>query len=181
MHYGIGNENDVRMHYFEDVMICKLNRLAVIVDARRLGAQALRLAHGYKEYFLQGDRCSQCAERCLRSFTCPPLHNNEPPLPQRAGRNWTSTASIPHYSQPESRDLRPRAEEQPEVSDHHPQPSLGLTSAVVQTLLGPCSPPGGEATFGDHFVRDQKGDGYNGSVKLRFNSLGIVAIHVRNS
>merc|ERR1719253_2533620 len=93
MHYGIGNENDVRMHYFEDVMICKLNRLAVIVDARRLGAQALRLAHGYKEYFLQGDRCKQCAERCLRSFTCPPLHNNEPPLPQRTRRNWTSTAS----------------------------------------------------------------------------------------
>merc|ERR1712107_139546 len=82
VHHGIKDEQDVRRHYWSDLDTCRLNSHLVTRDAKEMGQQALRLGRGYKEHFQQG-KCKQCVERCLATYSCPPLDNDEAPLPKR--------------------------------------------------------------------------------------------------
>ena len=81
-----------------------MNASSVLRSAAQLGETALHLAQSYPEYFPAGPRparwlvesfrsffsvfpfwrgsaCKQCAERCMKSFSCQPLEANSLTLP----------------------------------------------------------------------------------------------------
>lgn len=88
LHHGIKDAKDVTGHYWSNVSTCSQNAEEVIRPPQELAKHMTGLIRGYKEYFPQGLQCSgtaprQCPERCLPSFSCWPLADQEPPLPKR--------------------------------------------------------------------------------------------------
>eukprot|EP00440_Ansanella_granifera_P060891 gb/GFBE01066005.1/.p1 GENE.gb/GFBE01066005.1/~~gb/GFBE01066005.1/.p1 ORF type:complete len:416 (+),score=84.81 gb/GFBE01066005.1/:1-1248(+) len=82
MHHGIKDVKDVEQHYFMDVWSCKLNEAKVLVSSSALGKTAFGVAVGYKNLYPQGPSCTghQCAERCVKDFTCQPIGDDDEPL-----------------------------------------------------------------------------------------------------
>ncbi|CAJ1368336.1 unnamed protein product [Effrenium voratum] len=83
MHHGVKDPNDVTSFYYKDLDKCELNRSSVIRSAEQLGETALHLAQSYPEYFPAGRSCKQCAEHCMKSFSCEPLEDAEQPRPRQ--------------------------------------------------------------------------------------------------
>jgi len=88
LHHGIKDSKDVTGHYYKNVSACVQNTENVIKSAAEIGIHAINLARGYKEYFPQGKDCPgtairQCPERCLGTFSCWPLGDQEKPLTPR--------------------------------------------------------------------------------------------------
>ncbi|CAJ1440258.1 unnamed protein product [Effrenium voratum] len=91
MHHGVKDPNDVTSFYYKDLDKCELNRSSVIRSAEQLGETALHLAQSYPEYFPAGRSCKQCAEHCMKSFSCEPLEDAEQPRPRQVVSSGPST------------------------------------------------------------------------------------------
>jgi len=86
MHHGIKNSAELGSHYYKDLNRCWLNAF-IVRSSYELGQKALTLARNHKDLFQQGKDCKQCAERCLATFTCPPLGFDEAPAPRQKCRD----------------------------------------------------------------------------------------------
>lgn len=101
MHHGVKDPKDVTSFYYKDLDQCQLNESAVLRTAKQLGETALHLAQSYPEYFPKGHGCKQCAEDCMKTFSCAPLQDAEAPRPRQVSDFQTSSFTI--VDSPESR------------------------------------------------------------------------------
>lgn len=101
MHHGVKDPKDVTSFYYQDLEQCQLNESAVLRPAQQLGETALHLAQSYPEYFPKGHGCKQCAEDCMKTFSCAPLQDAEAPRPRQVSDFRTSSFTI--VDSPESR------------------------------------------------------------------------------
>eukprot|EP00747_Dinoflagellata_sp_TGD_P047059 gnl/TRDRNA2_/TRDRNA2_144788_c0_seq1.p1 gnl/TRDRNA2_/TRDRNA2_144788_c0~~gnl/TRDRNA2_/TRDRNA2_144788_c0_seq1.p1 ORF type:complete len:563 (+),score=71.13 gnl/TRDRNA2_/TRDRNA2_144788_c0_seq1:98-1690(+) len=82
MHHGLKLKTDVKDFYFSNVDACELSEKYLESD-QHFGFHVLRMARLYPHLYPPGAKCSQCVERCMRTLSCPPLGNDEAPVPQR--------------------------------------------------------------------------------------------------
>jgi hypothetical protein len=83
MHHGIKDPADVTNLYYKDLSKCEISKENITRSAAALGESALNLAHGYPEYFPEGQDCKQCADHCMKTFSCEPLEDAEMPRPRQ--------------------------------------------------------------------------------------------------
>eukprot|EP00440_Ansanella_granifera_P011634 gb/GFBE01012634.1/.p1 GENE.gb/GFBE01012634.1/~~gb/GFBE01012634.1/.p1 ORF type:complete len:334 (+),score=88.24 gb/GFBE01012634.1/:1-1002(+) len=83
MHHGIKDHEEVVNLYYKDLEKCEVNTDGVIRSAMAVGAYALDLAHSYPEYFPEGQKCRQCPDHCMFTFSCEPLEDSELPRPRQ--------------------------------------------------------------------------------------------------
>ncbi|CAE7937999.1 unnamed protein product [Symbiodinium necroappetens] len=102
-HHGIKNPDEVTSFYYQDLEKCEVNASSVLRSAAQLGETALHLAQSYPEYFPAGSACKQCAERCMKSFSCQPLEDAEEPRPKQVGAAAFNTAGFFLVDSAESR------------------------------------------------------------------------------
>ncbi|CAE7780988.1 unnamed protein product [Symbiodinium sp. CCMP2592] len=102
-HHGIKNPDEVTSFYYQDLERCEVNASSVLRSAAQLGETALHLAQSYPEYFPAGSACKQCAERCMKSFSCQPLEDAEEPRPKQVGAATFNTAGFVLVDSAESR------------------------------------------------------------------------------
>jgi len=102
-HHGIKNPDEVTSFYYQDLERCEVNASSVLRSAAQLGETALHLAQSYPEYFPAGSTCKQCAERCMKSFSCQPLEDAEEPRPKQVGAAAFNTTGFVLVDSTESR------------------------------------------------------------------------------
>eukprot|EP00440_Ansanella_granifera_P001065 gb/GFBE01001148.1/.p1 GENE.gb/GFBE01001148.1/~~gb/GFBE01001148.1/.p1 ORF type:complete len:397 (+),score=77.09 gb/GFBE01001148.1/:1-1191(+) len=83
MHHGIKDPDQVTDLYYQDLSQCQISKTNIIRSAEELGTAALSMAQGYPEYFPEGHRCKQCADHCMKTFSCEPLDDAELPRPRQ--------------------------------------------------------------------------------------------------
>mmetsp|Transcript_58702 Transcript_58702/g.109910 ORF Transcript_58702/g.109910 Transcript_58702/m.109910 type:complete len:378 (-) Transcript_58702:119-1252(-) len=102
-HHGIKNPTDVTSFYYQDLDRCEVNESSVIRSAELVGETALHLAQSYPEYFPKGKACKQCAESCMKSFSCQPLEDAEEPRPKQVSLAAFNHSSLMLVDSTESR------------------------------------------------------------------------------
>jgi len=82
MHHGIKSAEGVGKYKLD---LKKCVRTTPLINGDDFGERMLLLAKSYPEFYPSGPACRgrQCAEKCMPDLSCPPLENNEEPLPKR--------------------------------------------------------------------------------------------------
>jgi len=84
MLHNVKRREEVTSKYYRNVSRCEVDAVRALKTREELGRHALQYARDHPTMFPQGDTCVQCVERCMASFSCRPLTNDEDPKPRRA-------------------------------------------------------------------------------------------------